>query len=144
MRYLGLLFFATALCALAPPCLAQTGTDWKLDDPHHVTVTFLFSKPTPITLDVKGVEDLLENLGRFRMKMSPEIPRALAEGTEVFPVVDPIWRIQDDPKTGAIVISIRDPRYGWLTYAMPRETASHLIYVLQYQVNHSPLGSPKP
>lgn len=144
MRYLRLLFLATALFASATPCGAQTGTDWKLDDPHHVTVTFLFSNPTPITLDVKGVEDLLENLGRFRVQMSPEIPRAIAEGTVVFPVVDPIWRIQDDPKTGAIVITIRDPRYGWLSYAIPRETANHLIYVLQYQVNHSPLGSPKP
>jgi hypothetical protein len=140
MRYLGLLFFVTALCTLATPCRAQTGTDWKLnDDRQHVTVTFLFSNPTPVTLDVKGVEDLLENLGRYRMNMSPEIPRSLAAGTEVFPVVDPIWRIQEDPKTRAIVISIRDPRYGWLNYAIARETASRLIYVLQYQINHSPL-----
>lgn len=135
-----LLFIAMAFCALATPCRAQTGTNWQLnDDGKHVTVTFLFSNPTPVTLDVKGVDDLLENLGRFRMKMSPEIPRAPATGTEVFPVVNPIWRIQEDQKTGAIVIALRDPRYGWLAYAIPRETASHLIYVLQYQVNHSPL-----
>jgi hypothetical protein len=140
MRYLRRLFIAVTLCALGTPCRAQTGTNWQLnDDRQHVTVTFLFSNPTPVTLDVKGVEDALENLGRFRMNMSPEIPREPAAGTEVFPVVNPIWRIQEDQKTGTIVIALRDPRYGWLAYAIPRETATHLIYVLQYQVNHSPL-----
>jgi hypothetical protein len=144
MRYSGLLFFATVLCALATPCRAQTGTDWKLDDPQHVTATFPSANPTSITFDVDGVDNILQNLGRFRADMSPEISRGLAEGTVVFPVVDPIWQTQMDPKTGNIVLSIRDPRYGWLSYAIPRESGRKLGFsLLQSQAPAAPV-SPRP
>jgi hypothetical protein len=139
--YLKLLVVATALYALAMPCRAQTGADWKLeDDRQHLTVTFL-SNPTPVKLDVNDVEELLKRLGQFRSNMLPETPEALVDGTVVTAILNPDWRTELDQKSGATLLHVRDQRYGWLTYVIPRVAARKLASLLQEQVGSPSLDS---
>jgi hypothetical protein len=143
--YLKLLVYVTVLCALATPCRAQTRTDWKLeDDRQHLTVTFLFRNPTPVRLNVSDVEELLKRLGEFRTNMLPEIPQALADGTVVTAISNPDWRTELQPETGATLLHVRDQRYGWLTYAIPRAAARKLASLLQEQVSAPSFDSLRP
>jgi hypothetical protein len=105
----------------------MAGPNWKLEDDHRsVRVTFPTDPPVVLRFGIAGIEEILKNLGAYREVMKPEVPRKFATGQNVQAVPNPIWKIETDPERGDSVLHIRDPRYGWLHYVLPRAEASKL------------------
>lgn len=112
------------------------GMDWKLgDDLKTVTVSFPTTPPIALKLNLADVEDILRNLGEFRAVMKPEIPKSYAMGQTVRALPNPAWVTEPDALAGDSLLHLRDPRYGWLHYLIPREEARNLARYLQTQVD---------
>jgi hypothetical protein len=90
--------------------------------------------------DLTAVEDLLRGLGMIRASMTPEVPPRFAMGQKVETIPDPAWVAEPDLMQGDSIIHLRDPRYGWLHYLIPRSEAAKLAGFLQKQVE-TPIGS---
>lgn len=117
----------------------MSGPNWKLeDDLKTVTVTFPSNPPVAIQISVSELELMLENLGEFRALMQPEIPRSWPMGQKFEAVSDPMWVTEPEMMQGNSVVHIRDPRYGWLHYMIPREEAKKLAAYLQKQAETLP------
>lgn len=58
-------------------------------------------------------------------------------------IPDPRWFVQSDRTATYVLLSIHDPRFGWLTYALPPESAVKAAIYMQAQGN-SILTTPKP
>jgi len=119
----------------------MTGPNWNLaNDFKTVTVTFPTDPPVALKLDLSVIEDMLKNLGRFRGQMQPEVPKQYAMGQKVEAIHDPAWVTEPDALMGNSLLHVRDPRYGWLHYLLPREEARKLATFLQRQVDSPPPG----
>lgn len=117
------------------------GPNWKLnDDLDTVTVTFPTEPPATLKLDAQGVEEILSNLGEFRALMKPEIPRDYALGQKSEAIPDPKWVTEPDALMGNSLLHIRDPRFGWLHYLIPKAAAQKLAEFLQNQITAPPPG----
>jgi hypothetical protein len=132
---------AVAVSMLSFAALSQSvGPNWKLEDnQRHVTVTFPTTPPVALQLDVGGIEDILTHLGDFRSVMWPEVTKIYRSGQPVKAIPDPLWMTEPDANEGNTLLHIRDPRYGWLHYMIPREEARKLAAYIQNQVD-----SPRP
>lgn len=119
----------------------MNGPNWNLDgDLKTVTVTFPTDPPVALKLDARRLGELLQNLGEFRAHMKPEVPRDYALGQKVAVIQDPRWETEPDALIGNSLLHIRDPRFGWLHYMIPREQARKLVGILQAQVDAPPPG----
>lgn len=117
------------------------GPNWKLDDDlRTVTVTFPTDPPVALKLDAQHVEEILENLGELRANMKPEIPHDLAGRRKFKAIPDPRWVTKPDAMIGNSLLHIRDPRFGWLHYLIPRDEARKLAGFLQTQADAPPPG----
>lgn len=120
------------------------GPDWRLeDDLKTVTVTFPTTPPVSLQLDAAGVDELLKNLGGFRALMKPAIPDGYSMAEKVEAIPNPRWVTEPDLLNGDSLLHIRDPRFGWLHYLIPRPEAEKLAQFLQKQVD-TPLDKPGP
>lgn len=116
---------------------------WELNqDLKTVTITFPTDPPVALRLDLLGVENIIKNLGDFHAAMKPEVPKNFAVGQKVEVIPDPAWVTEPDLLMGNSILHIRDPRYGWLHYLIPREEAKKLGILLQNQAD-APSPGPK-
>jgi hypothetical protein len=109
----------------------MAAANWTLSDDRR-TATVAFPTSPPVTLNVSAglIEDMVKDLGELRSEMEPEVPDTFTADEE--PVADPVWEIAADQSGGdAVLLHIRDPRFGWLHYAIPREEARKLAGYLQ-------------
>jgi hypothetical protein len=114
----------------------MSGPDWKLeDDLTTVTVTFPSVPVVQLKLDAAGIDDLLKNLGDFRGVMKPAVPIQNPLGQKTKAVFGPAWASEPEVMGGDSLLHIRDPRYGWLHYLLPRSDAANLAKHLQIQVD---------
>ena len=119
----------------------MAGPNWTLlEDYQHVILTLATEPPTRTVFDTEAVEDILKNLGELRAYMKPEVPTTYALGQKVNVVADPAWATEPDLLMGDTLLHIRDPRYGWLHYMIPREEARRLAGFLKGQVEAPPPG----
>jgi hypothetical protein len=115
------------------------GPVWALsDNQRFVTVTFPTNPGVAIRFDVLNVEDMLANLGRFRAAMWPNVPATQPLGQAVEAITSPGWATEPEARQGDTLFHIRDPRFGWLHYVIPREEARRLADSIQHQVNAPP------
>jgi hypothetical protein len=106
--------------------------EWKLDtDNRTVTATFPTNPPVTLTLSATDVETILKDLGSLRWDMQPEVPDAVTTDAKEDPVLDPAWETAPDESGENALLHIRDPRFGWLHYAIPRDEAAKLAGFLQ-------------
>ena len=119
----------------------MTGPNWKLeDDLKTITVTLPTNPPTALLLDAAGVDDLLTNLGLLRASMKPEIAPTFDLGQKVGAISNPAWLTEPDLMLGQSLLHLRDPRFGWLHYLIPKEEAKKLADLLQNQAAAPPPG----
>ncbi len=119
----------------------MNGPTWNLDDDlKTVTVTFPTDPPVQLKLDAEQVDNMLANLGEFRAHLKPPVQSDWAPGQLVGAVPDPRWVTEPDVMEGNSILHVRDPRYGWLHYLIPREEARKLVSFLQAQVDAPPPG----
>jgi len=105
----------------------MSGPDWTLEDDHKtVAINFPTDPPVALRLEASQVEDILLRLGEFRAMMVPEVPADWSGERRVYAVPDPRWHTQPDMMQGDSIIHIRDPRFGWLSYVLPKESARKL------------------
>ncbi|MDP3553080.1 hypothetical protein [Methylocystis sp.] len=121
--------------------------NWKLeDDLKTVTLTFPSSPPVALRLSTTDVDDLLRNLGLFRGAMKPEIADKFDLGQKVEAVPDPKWVTEPDILRGDSLLHIRDPRFGWLHYLLPKAEAEKLAnyFLVQIALPTPGLGEGRP
>jgi hypothetical protein len=120
----------------------MSGPIWKLeDDGKTVTVTFATQPQIALKLSVADMENMLEKLGAFRAQMQPPREPSYAPGQKCECVPNPAWLTEPDALLGNTLLHLRDPRFGWQHYMIPREEARKLARVLQNQVDSPPPGS---
>lgn len=113
----------------------MSNPNWKLsDDKSAVILTIPTDPPTIFKMDAKGVDEMLAGLGMLRSCMEPAYPADFSLGQVVHAVPDPRWVTEPDAIAGNTIIHLRDPRFGWLHYLIPREVAAALATYLQAQV----------
>lgn len=123
------------------------GLRWKLDESlEFVTITLLSDPPVAVRLGVEELEKLLTNLGDFRSAMKPEVTPDHEPRQNVLAVSNPRWMTEPDPLFGRSLLHLRDPRYGWLHYMIPKEEAQKLAGYLHAQAStpSSGQGSGRP
>lgn len=122
--------------------------NWKLEDDHKtVTLTFPATSTSPVivfSLNAAEIENMLENLGHFRALMQPpRQPQKFSLGQKVEAIFNPAWATEPDALNGDSLLHLRDPRFGWSHYLIPREEARKLAATLQTQVNSQPPAPPE-
>ena len=112
----------------------MTGPNWKLeDDLKTVTVTFPSDPPVALQLDAAAIDDMLKSLGEFRANMLPPHAPEFALGQTFLSVPNPAWATEPDAMLGNSILHLRDPRFGWLHYMIPKEQAGKLADYLKVQ-----------
>ena len=112
--------------------------NWQLhSDKKSVTATFATNPPMSLSLDVAGIENLQKTLGELRGSMSPEVEKTLGQNETIAAVANPSWVVRPAPTKGDSLLHLRDPRYGWLHYLIPRAEAAKLLAFLQSQLGGS-------
>jgi hypothetical protein len=107
------------------------GPDWRLDnDKKTITITFPTEPPMSCKLQTPLVDDLLRAVGMLRAHMLPEHRYEDLTHTKNESVNDPRWATGTELLSGDIVLNIRDPRYGTLSFLLPRERAGELGQIL--------------
>jgi hypothetical protein len=133
---------ATFGLLLLTPAFSQevAKVTWTLDDDHrHAVVTFQTVPPTSLKMDIGEIEGLIVGLGALRADMWPRVPEAytLGQGIVDDPVVDPNWATEPAVINRGFhtILHIRDPRFGWLHFALPRDDARNLAGLIQHQLD---------
>ncbi|MEK1871575.1 MAG: hypothetical protein AAAC50_03980, partial [Rhizobium altiplani] len=103
-----------------------------------LTITFPTDPPVAFVLDTDSVSKLIEGAGQIRAEMPPPHDETWEGGQMVDAVLDPRWYSEADALLGEPLLHIRDPRYGWLHYALPRESARALGTLLILQADEGP------
>jgi hypothetical protein len=115
--------------------------NWTLEDDYRrVTLTLPTNPPVQAQFTTEAVQEMLKNLGDFRAHMEPEISKTYAMGQVVQAIPDPAWVTEPDALLGNSLLHIRDPRFGWLHYMIPKDQARKLAELLQKQADAPPPG----
>jgi hypothetical protein len=100
--------------------------------PGHVSV---------LIIDTARLEQLIQRLGELRAAMAPEVSPDFPMGQTVDAIPDPRWSSESELTQGNSLLHIRDNRYGWLHYVLPRLEARKLGGILIAQADsESPSG----
>lgn len=114
---------------------------WKLeDDRRTVTVSFSSNPTVQLRCDLATVENIITAFGKMRATMLPEVAKDLPMGQRVEAVPQPLLATEPEIMLGNSLLHVRDPRYGWLHYVLPKEQAATLAGYLQAQVASPPPG----
>lgn len=76
------------------------------------------------------LDSLILKLGERRARMRTSSPRSYASDGVVKAINDPNWSCEIDGVSGVAILSLRDPRFGWLTYALSSQSSVALIMQL--------------
>ena len=97
----------------------------RLDDGRRTT-TITLPEEFKLTLDADSIEALIDALGRKRSLMLPKVPPDF-DGGELLSPENPRWRVSSRETGRGALLLLRDPRYGWISYAFDRESLQELI-----------------
>ena len=119
------------------------GLNWNLDgDRNSVTLSLPTVPPVAVKLSAEAVDDVLRNLGDFRARMRPPVASAWPPAQKFHAIAGPRWVTEPEVMMGNSVLHIRDPRYGWLHYVLPRRSARKLARLLAAQADAPPPVAP--
>ena len=117
----------------------MSAPDWTLnDDGETVTVYFPTAPSATFRMDAREIDSLVKDLGYLRGALEPTVPSEPPVDPMVLALDNPTWRISSEVMEGNTLLRMRDPRYGWLDYLIPREEARRLIELLQDQLELDP------
>jgi hypothetical protein len=113
-----------------------TSPSWTFDEDRKWVTLKLSSDPhVSVKLDVTRLAQLQETLGAIREKIVPEVSRTLPQGDKIKSLANPFWVISSGEGAGDLLLHLRDPRYGWLHYLVPKSEGAKLLAFLQRQVS---------
>lgn len=93
------------------------------------TSTLMLPEAFELKLDTETVESLIQALGGKRSLMLPKVPRE-STGCDPIAAENPRWAITSSTQAGQTVIRLRDPRYGWISFAFDPDQLRGLIEAL--------------
>jgi hypothetical protein len=88
-----------------------------------------------LIVDTAGVEKIISSLGELRAAMKPEVPHDRAAGQTARVLFDPRWTTELEMSQGNSFLYLRDDRYGWLLYMLPKHEVKRLAGFLEAQAN---------
>ena len=115
---------------------SKTEINWRVSDDHRSVTLSVNATPTA-TFDAAQVDGMLVGLGQVRASMLPPYPDHYELGQQIQAVRNP-GLAAELATDGHTLLHLRDPRYGWLHFAITREAAGKLAVVLQKQVDNPP------
>jgi len=108
-----------------------------------LSLKFTDHPKTTHRLEAAQVDEMIANLGSYRMKMEPKPTSDWKPGSKVDrAITDPRWYVEPEMMQGDILLHIRDLRFDWLHYILPRESARKLAEAL-ISVADAPPPGPK-
>ena len=117
----------------------QALPDCVLDESlEFVTVTFPTAPGIAIKLRASEVDELLARVGYYRSVMDPDIAADCVPEKDSSAVSNPGWHAEVDNLSDEVRFSLRDPRFGWLHYVLPKGEAEKLAKLLQHQTSTTP------
>lgn len=81
---------------------------------------------TETTVDVDALKAIISALGELRSAMLPEEPGEFVPPQPVLAISDPPWTAEPEQFDECILLHLRDPRFGWLSYSLPKSSAAKL------------------
>ena len=98
-----------------------------------MTLSLNTTPPQQVRLTASEAETLMQSIGVARSQMQPVPQQSWGFGQSVASIMDPRWTTESEKHKGDTLLHIRDPRFGWLHYTIPRTTAQQLGTLLQKQ-----------
>jgi hypothetical protein len=105
------------------------------DDCASVAVHLDGGPDASVRLDADEIDRLLGELGEMRARMQPEVPYEPDLNGSFSVVSDPRWATHGEIMDGNSFFHVRDPRFGWLSYVLPRKEAQKLSVLLAKQAD---------
>ena len=93
-----------------------------------------------VTVELPEFTDLMGHLAEYRMKFSEPVPRQIDPGTRSEATVSPVWSVTtltnppEGVEAGSVLLQIRHPGYGWLSFVVPPKDAMTLSRGLEKSV----------
>lgn len=107
-----------------------------------VSFTIRLDSQSQRAINAQDVAALIEALGELRPSLQPPIPMDLPAGPrKVNAIPDPRWYVEPEMMEGNSLLNMRDPRFGWLHYVLPRNEARKLGELLIRQADSPAPGS---
>lgn len=78
-----------------------------------------------LEMNATELDAFIQALGHARGSIAPFPPSELPVGTMVA-INDPAWVAAHQPGAGGSFLHLRDPRFGWLSYVLPRKEAAYM------------------
>ncbi len=101
-------------------------------------------EPTWLMLPVNRAEELVHEIGKVRQSMSPSVPEEVPPGALIEVVSNSSFGVWSNPvNEQLLVMSVRDPRFGWLYYNLSRDAAIALAMNLKQAAETPPPAPPK-
>ncbi len=99
-----------------------------------------------IGLLASDMDDLIARLSRARAAMTDIVPAALEPGARLSPIPAPAWLVKQQVQPPGIVLALRHPGFGWLSFSMPADYAGGLCEAVSHalQAIHAAGPSPSP
>lgn len=115
---------------------------WELsEDRTTLTIVFPTTPQVRFRLSAETTDSLLQNVGMMRSAMVPQHSTDDPRGKKVEAILKPMWATELDLMLQDPLLHIRDPRFGILSYSIPREEAIRLGQTL-IDLANSPAQAP--
>jgi hypothetical protein len=100
------------------------------EDRETLTITITRDPVVGLSLDAHATDFIIHEIGKARAAMEP--PHSLDDprGKPVEAILAPRWAVESDRLTPDLILHIRDPRFGILAFAIPRDQARTLAETL--------------
>jgi hypothetical protein len=121
----------------SPSAAPQSSINWNVSEDHRSVTLSVDATPTA-TYDAAQVEGILAGLGQVRASMLPVYPPNYELGQPIIQAARDPGLATELATDGHTMLHIRDPRYGWLHFAISREAAGKLAAALRKQVDNPP------
>jgi hypothetical protein len=118
--------------------MEQAEITWALVEEKTVRIELPKSS---LDLTADELSAFIQRLGEIRMRMKPDIDRRPLKTMEYRTFLDPCWICQQELMRENSLLHLRDPRYGWLHFSLPREQAKKLGETLIQQAAKPGSGS---
>lgn len=88
-----------------------------------VAILLVEGEKPVVAMSARQLEELILTLGELRSQMRPRVDNDFALGQSVPAVTSVTTRVETDGLEVMNIMHLRDPRFGWLHYALtPAET----------------------
>lgn len=80
-----------------------------------------------VFLDAVDLEDHIFTLARIRSGLKDQVTPALERNARILAVPNPTWQLQPSKDGKAVVLALRHPGFGWVSFQFDMTKAEHLV-----------------